>query len=88
MRAASDFPRDGKVTKGSPGDAADGHFVPIGPLTPGPPLRGTRTCQVLQNFRRAKSEWLVPITAGPLGPGIPKIVVGAVPLLRLALPSR
>ena len=40
MRAASDFPSDGKVTKGSPGDAADGHFVPIGPLTPGPPLRG------------------------------------------------
>ena len=31
---------DGKVTKGSPGDAADGHFVPIGPLSPGPPLRG------------------------------------------------
>ena len=22
------------------GDAADGHFVPIGPLSPGPPLRG------------------------------------------------
>ena len=40
LRAASDFPNDGKVTKGSPGDAADGHFVPIGPLTPGPPLRG------------------------------------------------
>ena len=38
------------------GDAADGHFVPIGPLTPGPPLRGTRTCWILQNYRRAKSE--------------------------------
>ena len=30
-------------------DTADGHFVPIGPCHPGPP-RGTRTCQVLQNF--------------------------------------
>ncbi len=39
LRAASFFPSDGKETKGSPGDAADGHFVPIGPLTPGPPLR-------------------------------------------------
>ena len=57
-------------------------------LPPVPHYGGTRTCQVLQNFRRAKSEWPVPITAGPLGPGIPKIVVGAVPLLRLALPSR
>ena len=40
LRAARYFPSDGKVPKGSPGDAADGHFVPIGPLTPGPPLRG------------------------------------------------
>jgi len=39
LRAASDFARGGKVTKTPPGDAADGHFVPIGPLTPGPPLR-------------------------------------------------
>ena len=37
---ASDFLNDEKVTKESPGDAADGHFVPIGPLSPGPPLRG------------------------------------------------
>ena len=41
LRAARYFPSDGKVPKGSPGDAADGHFVPIGPLTPrGPRLRG------------------------------------------------
>ena len=39
LRAASDFAHGGKVTKTPPGDAADGHFVPIGPLTPGPPLR-------------------------------------------------
>ena len=38
---ASFFPRDGKETKGSPGDAADGHCVPLGPLTPGPPFTGT-----------------------------------------------
>ena len=40
LRAARYFPSDGKVPKGSPGDAADGHFVPIGPLTPGPPFTG------------------------------------------------
>ena len=33
------FP-SGKVPKGSLGDAADGHFVPIGPLTPGPLFYG------------------------------------------------
>ena len=57
-------------------------------LTPGPPLRGTRTCWILQYFRRAKSERLFTITSGPLGPGFAKITAGAVPLLRLALPSR
>ena len=43
------FPSDGKVPKGSPGDAADGHFVPIGPppyplcrFTTSPPDRGSR----------------------------------------------
>ena len=40
LRAASYFARGGKVTKTPLGDTADGHFVPIGPLTPGPPLRG------------------------------------------------
>ena len=40
LRAASAFPSDGKGTKGSPGDAADGHFVPIGPLSPGSPFTG------------------------------------------------
>ena len=43
------FPSDGKVPKGSPGDAADGHFVPIGPppyplcrFATSPPDRGSR----------------------------------------------
>ena len=40
LRAASYFARGGKVTKTPLGDAADGHFVPIGPLTPGPPITG------------------------------------------------
>ena len=40
LRAARYFPSDGKVPKGSLGDAADGHFVPIGPLTPSPPFYG------------------------------------------------
>ena len=39
-------------------------------------------------FRRAKSEWLSAVQSGPLGPGIPKIETNAVPVLRLALPSR
>ena len=38
--AARDFPSDGKVPKGSLGDAADGYFVPIGPFTPSPPFYG------------------------------------------------
>ena len=43
---------------------------------PGPPLRGTRTCWILQHFRRAKSEWLVSIPAGSLGPGWMENCVG------------
>ena len=55
---------------------------------PRTPLRGTRTCEGVQNFRRAKSEWLIQIPAGPLGPGFPKIAIDAVHVLRLALPSQ
>ena len=54
---------------------------------PRPRLRGTRTCQVLQYFRRAKSEWLSAVPSGPLGPGFPKIAVDAVPIPRLVWPS-
>ena len=81
------FPSDGKVTKGSPGDVADGHFVPIGPLTPGPPLRGYPLGQA-EFFRRAKSEWRSAVPPGPLGPGFAKIASGAAPHLRLALTSQ
>ncbi len=54
LRAARYFPSDGKVPKGSPGDAADGHFVPIGPLTPGPPFTGV-TPWVRQKISGAKN---------------------------------
>ena len=87
LRAASYFARGGKVTKTPLGDAADGHFVPIGPLTPSPPLRGTRTCKIEENFRRAKfvcpSKFLPP----HWGMAKRKIKAGAISALRLALPS-
>ena len=60
---------------------------PIG-CFPRTPLRGMRTCEGVQNFRRAKSEWFFTITSGPLGPGCSKIAAGAIPRLRLAWPSR
>ena len=63
------FPSDGKVPNGSPGDGSGWTLCVHIRLTPGPPLRGTRTCWILQHFRRAKSERLVSIPAGPLGPG-------------------
>ena len=40
------------------------------------------------SFRRAKFEWLSAIPAGPPGPGSAKTAAGAVPLPRLALPSK
>ena len=84
--AASFFPSDGKETKGSPGTAPDEHFVLIVAF-PRTPLRGTRTCWILQNFRRAKSGWRSAIPTAPQGAGCSKIAVGAVYRLRLALPS-
>ena len=87
LRAASYFAHGGKVTKTPPGTAQDGHFVSIFAF-PRTPLRGTRTCQVLQYFRRAKFEWLSAIPAGPPGPGSAKFAAGAVQLPRLALPSK
>ena len=53
-----------------------------------PPLRGTRTCEVEQNFRRAKSERLSAVPSGPLGPGFAKIAAAAAPQPRLALPNQ
>ena len=70
------------------GSAQDGHSVSIFAHPLEPPLRGTRTCRGKQNFRRAKSEWLLSFHSGPPGPGFPKIEAGAIPHRRLALPSR
>ena len=41
LRAASDFPNDGKVTKGSPGDGSRWTLRAHIRLTPKPPLRGS-----------------------------------------------
>ena len=89
LRAASDFARGGKVTKTPPGDAADGHFVPIGPLTPGPPFTGV-TPWGGQNISGAQNqECLSAVPSGPAG-GLSgkKIGTAAVPLLRLGLPNQ
>ena len=85
--AASFFPSDGKETKGSPGTAPDEHFVLIVAF-PRTPLRGTRTCVSIENFRRAKFEWLLSFYSGPQGPEFAKISAGAVPRLRLVWPSK
>ncbi len=87
LRAATYFARGGKVGKTPLGDAADGHFVPIGPLTPSPPLRGTRTCKIEENFRRAKSEWPSKFLPPHWGLTKRKIKAGAISVLCLALPS-
>ena len=77
-----------KEPKDARGSAQDGHSVSIFAHPLEPPLRGTRTCRGKQNFRRAKSEWLLSFHSGPPGPGFPKIEAGAIPHRRLALPSR
>ena len=69
LRAATYFAHGGKVGKTPPGTAPNEHFVLIVAF-PRTPLRGTRTCQVLQCFRRAKFEWLSAVQSGPLGLGI------------------
>ena len=55
---------------------------PRAPVYGGYPLGQT------ENFRREKSEWRSAIPSGPPGPGFTKISAGAVPLVRLALPSQ
>ena len=85
---ASFFPSDGKETKGSPGDAADGHFVPIGPppyplcrFATSPPDRGSRppvphygsySLSQAESFRPAKSEWRSQFPPGHWALGLQK----------------
>ncbi len=91
--AASDFLDGQKVTKEPPGGGRNRQkrlrrscLYVARPLEP--PLRGTRTCEVEQNFRRAKSERLSAVPSGPLGPGFAKIAAAAAPQPRLALPNQ
>ena len=78
LRAARYFPSDGKVPKGSPGDAADGlrlRFAPprsIGLLSPGPPLRRS-PLSVVKKFpaRGDLCAWVLFIP-GPQGPWVCK----------------
>ena len=79
------FPNDGKENKGSPlrGRLTLSALRSYSPYPRSPALRGTLYWKVQQNFRRAKSEWLLSFHSGPLGPGLAKIDAGAVPQLRL-----
>ena len=83
----------GQFTLRIAGDAADGlrlRFAPprsIGPLSPDP-IYGGYPLKWAEHFRRAKSEWPSAIQSGPLGPGFAKIAAGAIPFVRLALPSQ
>ena len=58
------------------GDGSDEHSVLIVAF-PRTPLRGTRTCWILQNFRRAKMEWPPRFIPGHWALGLQKL-----PLLR------
>ena len=91
--AASDFLDGQKVTKEPPGGGRNRQkrlrrscLHVARPLEP--PLRGTRTCEVEQNFRRAKSERFFAVPSGPLGPGFAKNAAAAAPQPRLALPNQ
>ena len=104
LRAATYFAHGGKVGKTPPGTRPMDYgsaSLRLGPEDrfPRTPLRGTRTCWILQHFRRAKFEWRSKFPPGHWalvfpklqlvrGPGFPKITVGAVLQLRLALPNR
>ena len=88
LRAASDFARGGKVTKTPPGDAADGHFVPIGPLTPGPPFTGVTPLARYWIYGAQNLSDIPRFLPAHWGLTVWKIEADAVPHLRLALPSQ
>ena len=64
------------IGQNATGDGSDEHFVLIVAF-PRTPLRGTRTCWILQNFRRAKMEWPPRFIPGHWALGLQKL-----PLLR------
>ena len=91
--AANDFLDGQKATKEPPGGGRNRQkrlrrscLHAARPLEP--PLRGTRTWEVEQNFRRAKSERPSAVPSGPLSPGLAKIVAAAAPQPRLTLPNQ
>ena len=77
LRAASSFARGGKGTKTPPGDGSGWTLRVHIRLTPGPPLRGTLSCLMLLNFRRAKMEWPPRFLPGHWALGLQKL-----PLMR------
>ena len=104
LRAASFFPSDGKETKGSPGDGsgwtlrvhirpslsplAFGHLPLTRGVSPRTPVTGVTPCSGQNISGAQKQECLGAVPSGPLGPGFTKIGTGAVPHLRLSLPSQ
>ena len=77
----------GKIHQNATGDGSGWTLRVHIRLSPDPVYRGYPSGWAVTS-RRAKFEWLSAIPAGPLGPGFAKIVAGAVPLPRLALPSK
>ena len=69
------------------GDAADGHFVPIGPLSPDP-ITVDAYLLGFAIFPARKNGVVSAISSGPLGPGFAKIAATAISQLRLSLPNQ
>ena len=94
LRAATFFFHGEKEGKTPPGTRPMGYglrFAPPRPIGrfPRTPLRGTHSCLMLLDFRRAKSEWSLAIPSGPTGAlGLQKFRVYAIPRLRLAMTSQ
>ena len=67
LRTAGYFARGGKVTKTPPGFAPRSTVPVLQVAAPRTPLRGTPYLKILQQFRRAKSEWqsIFPPATGP-----------------------
>ena len=98
------FPAMGKKPKDRRGTAQDGHCVSIfayptpsvasrhlpltGGVGPRTPVTGVTPCSGQNISGAQKQECLGAVPSGPLGPGFTKIGTGAVPHLRLSLPSQ
>ena len=76
-----------EITQNATGDAAVGHFVPIGPLSPDP-ITGDAYLLGFAIFPARKNGVVSAISSGPLGPGFAKIAATAISQLRLSLPNQ